>query len=237
LCFVRLYIYGSSHSKRNLYWVYLRIWKYICVCVWSCYILYIRLNEKRILCTCLFVLFYHSHYFFFFSCLRRKTWLFCFILLPYIKYAYKDSWLCNVIGFQSMKIRWKHWRRDIYRKECCLSVLFHLKLLHGLYRIEVFWSCSSIVWAATLWLVGVYRELKWLSGGTLRQAGLVSRAAASNSCRKDIGLLKVSRDTERRAILSCSIVLISGLGSCRSEFESISNCNFRSDLLFSFESE
>jgi hypothetical protein len=41
----------------------------------------------------------------------------------------------------------------------------------------------------------VYKELKRLSGGTLRQAGLLSRTTASTSCRKSIGLSKVSPDS------------------------------------------
>ncbi len=60
-----------------------------------------------------------------------------------------------------------------------------------------------------LWLVSAYGEIKWLSGGTLHQAGLVSKATASNSCRKNIGLKKLSPDstlyrkvTERPGILS-----------------------------------
>ncbi len=46
-----------------------------------------------------------------------------------------------------------------------------------------------------LWLVSVHEELKWLSGGTLRQAGLLSRATASNSCRKNIRLSKLPPDS------------------------------------------
>jgi len=60
-----------------------------------------------------------------------------------------------------------------------------------------------------LWLVSVYGELKWLSGGTLRQADLLSWTKDSNSCRKNIGLLKLSSDSflylkvvESRGILS-----------------------------------
>ncbi len=34
-----------------------------------------------------------------------------------------------------------------------------------------------------------------MSGGTLRQAGLLSRATASNSCRKNIGLTTLSPDS------------------------------------------
>jgi hypothetical protein len=36
-------------------------------------------------------------------------------------------------------------------------------------------------------LVSVYEALKWLSGGTLFQVCLLSRATASNRCRKNIG--------------------------------------------------
>jgi hypothetical protein len=43
-----------------------------------------------------------------------------------------------------------------------------------------------------LWLVNVYGELKRLSGGTLCQTGRLSWSAASNSCRKNIGLSKLS---------------------------------------------
>ncbi len=53
-----------------------------------------------------------------------------------------------------------------------------------------------------------------MSGGTLRQAGFLSKAAASNSCRKSIGLSKLSPDStlyrrviERRVILSSSLNL------------------------------
>jgi len=59
-----------------------------------------------------------------------------------------------------------------------------------------------------MWLVSVYGELKRLSERTLSQAGLLSRATASNSCREDIGLTKLSPDStlyrkvaERRGIL------------------------------------
>jgi hypothetical protein len=64
-----------------------------------------------------------------------------------------------------------------------------------------------------LWLVSVYGELKALNGETLRQAGVPSRATARSSCRKNIGLSKLSPDStlyrkiaERRGILS-SIML------------------------------
>ncbi len=47
-----------------------------------------------------------------------------------------------------------------------------------------------------------------MSGGTLRQAGRLSRATASNNCRKNIGLSKLSSDrtlyrkvAERRSTL------------------------------------
>jgi hypothetical protein len=43
----------------------------------------------------------------------------------------------------------------------------------------------------------VYRELKRLSGGTLRQVGLLTRATASNSCRKNIERSKVSLASKR----------------------------------------
>jgi hypothetical protein len=43
-----------------------------------------------------------------------------------------------------------------------------------------------------LWLFSAYGELKWLSRETLCQAGLLSRATARNSCRKNIGLTKLS---------------------------------------------
>jgi hypothetical protein len=59
-----------------------------------------------------------------------------------------------------------------------------------------------------LWLVSLYGELKWLSGRNLRQAGLLSRAPASNSCRENIRLSKLSPDStlyrkvaERRGFL------------------------------------
>ncbi len=60
-----------------------------------------------------------------------------------------------------------------------------------------------------LWLVSVYVEIRSLSGGTLRQVGFLSRAAARNTFRKTIGLWKLSPDrvlhykiVERRVILS-----------------------------------
>jgi hypothetical protein len=60
-----------------------------------------------------------------------------------------------------------------------------------------------------LWLVSVYGELERLNDGTLRQAGLLSRARASNSCRKNIELSNLSPSStlyrkvaERRDILS-----------------------------------
>jgi hypothetical protein len=60
----------------------------------------------------------------------------------------------------------------------------------------------------SLWLVSVYDELKWLSGEFLGQVGLLSGASASNSCRKKIGLSKLSPNStlyhnvaERRGIL------------------------------------
>jgi hypothetical protein len=51
-----------------------------------------------------------------------------------------------------------------------------------------------------LWLVSVYGELKWLSGGTLRQAGLLPRATANNNYRKNIGLSKLSPDSRARRV-------------------------------------
>jgi len=53
---------------------------------------------------------------------------------------------------------------------------------------------AQALMASMCW-VGVDRELKWLSDGTLDQAGLLPRATASNSCRKHIGLLKLSLDS------------------------------------------
>jgi hypothetical protein len=54
----------------------------------------------------------------------------------------------------------------------------------------------------------VYVEFKWLSGETLREASIVSRATDSNRCWKHIGLSKLSPDNtlyqkvaERRGIL------------------------------------
>ncbi len=44
-------------------------------------------------------------------------------------------------------------------------------------------------------LVSVYGEVKRLSGKTLHQVGLLSRATARNSCRKNIGLSKLSSDS------------------------------------------
>ncbi len=43
----------------------------------------------------------------------------------------------------------------------------------------------------TYYQITVFEELKGLSGGTLCQIGLLSRAAASNSCRESIGLRKM----------------------------------------------
>jgi hypothetical protein len=68
------------------------------------------------------------------------------------------------------------------------------------------WHTPAFV--ASMWWVSVYGELKWLSGGTLCQADLLSGATASNSFRKNIGLSKLSPDStlyrkvaERRDIL------------------------------------
>jgi hypothetical protein len=47
----------------------------------------------------------------------------------------------------------------------------------------------------SLWLASVYGELKWLSGGTLSHGGLLSRATASNNCKKNIGVSKQSPDS------------------------------------------
>ena len=65
-----------------------------------------------------------------------------------------------------------------------------------------------------MWLVMVYRELEQLSERTLSQAGLLSRATASNSCREDIGLMKLlsgstlyRKVAERRGILPSSFFL------------------------------
>jgi len=59
----------------------------------------------------------------------------------------------------------------------------------------------------------MYGELKWLSGRTLRQAGLLSRATARNNCTKNIGLSKSSPDStvycrvaESRNILTTDII-------------------------------
>ncbi len=58
-------------------------------------------------------------------------------------------------------------------------------------------------------LVSVYEDPKWLSGGTLFQVCLLSRATTSNSCRKNIGLSKLfpastlyRKVAEKRGILS-----------------------------------
>ncbi len=51
-----------------------------------------------------------------------------------------------------------------------------------------------------LWLVSVYGELNWLSGGTLRQAGLLPRATANNNYRKNIGLSKLPPDSRARPV-------------------------------------
>jgi hypothetical protein len=65
-----------------------------------------------------------------------------------------------------------------------------------------------------LWLVSVYGDLTWLSGGTLRQASLLFRATDRDSCRKNIELSKLSPDStlyrkvvERSGILSFFIVM------------------------------
>jgi hypothetical protein len=52
--------------------------------------------------------------------------------------------------------------------------------------------------------LGSPNDAHWLSGGTLRQVGLLSRATASNSCRKNIGLSKLSPDSTlyRKAFFS-----------------------------------
>ena len=67
----------------------------------------------------------------------------------------------------------------------------------------------SIALVASMWLVMVYGELEQLSERTLSQAGLLSRATASNSYREDIGLMKLlsgstlyRKVAKRRGILS-----------------------------------
>jgi hypothetical protein len=62
------------------------------------------------------------------------------------------------------------------------------------------WHTPALI--ASTWLVSVYEELKWLSGGTL------PRDIASISCTENIGLSKLSPDStlyrkvaERRGIL------------------------------------
>jgi hypothetical protein len=67
----------------------------------------------------------------------------------------------------------------------------------------------------SLWLVSVYGEFKWSIGGTLRQVSLLSRATASNSCRKNIGLSKSSLDStlyrrvaERRGVFFLLFIFI-----------------------------
>jgi hypothetical protein len=79
--------------------------------------------------------------------------------------------------------------------------------------------CSIFYLDKPLWLSGyvvLHLLLKYgvptlarLSGGTLRQVGLPSRATASNSCRENIGLSELSPDStlyrkvgETRGILS-----------------------------------
>jgi hypothetical protein len=58
------------------------------------------------------------------------------------------------------------------------------------------------------WLVSVYGELKWLSGETRFQAGLLSRATVINSCRKNVVETKLSPDSTlyRNAGYSSSIL-------------------------------
>jgi hypothetical protein len=67
----------------------------------------------------------------------------------------------------------------------------------------------------TLWLVCVYGKLKWLSRGTLRWKGVLSRATANNSCRKNLRLSKLAPNSspylklaERRGILSCFFLIV-----------------------------
>jgi hypothetical protein len=57
------------------------------------------------------------------------------------------------------------------------------KALTAVYLGSPGW-CILITWDIhrPFWLVSMFGELKWWSGGTLRQAGLLSRATASNSC-------------------------------------------------------
>jgi hypothetical protein len=55
---------------------------------------------------------------------------------------------------------------------------------------------TDYVWhTPTLVVSQCVRELKWSSLWTLRQAGLLSRVTASNSCKKNIGLSKLSPDS------------------------------------------
>ncbi len=50
--------------------------------------------------------------------------------------------------------------------------------------LSIRYDIHRSLWLLCGWLVGVYGELKQLSGRTLRQASLLSRAAARNSWKK-----------------------------------------------------
>jgi hypothetical protein len=64
-----------------------------------------------------------------------------------------------------------------------------LSLITRTMHTDYVWHTPTLVASQFGW------ELKWLSGGTLRQAGFLSRATASNSCRKNMGLSKLSLDS------------------------------------------
>jgi hypothetical protein len=96
-------------------------------------------------------------------------------------------------------------RRDQTQNDLGQVVNGCLYRITGTMHIDYVWRTSTLV--SGIWSVSVYGELKWLSRGTLHQAGLLSRATASNSCRKNIGLrncLRTAPYTERRGILHSS---------------------------------
>jgi hypothetical protein len=61
--------------------------------------------------------------------------------------------------------------------------------------------------------LGSPNDAHWLSGGTLRQVILLSRATASNSCRKNIGLLTLSPDSNQYRKARYSFFLFQDDGS------------------------
>jgi hypothetical protein len=76
------------------------------------------------------------------------------------------------------------------------------------------WHIPAVV--ASMRLVSIYEKRNWLSGTTLRQTGLQSRATASSSCMKNIELPKLSQDSTlyRKVAEKLSIFLLLSSLAC-----------------------